>query len=188
MAMIKNILFALLVALGVGVLADSADAAGPCPPESYSAVLAPDSSALSILFDAFLADSATPRLACSVHVPLSLPAGQSLGVYRVDYRGFAHLSGKGFVDLSVDYLFGSNKTRNFARKVKGPTDGDFAFTENIGAGLMKRIGCGAQAAIDLTVGLSLPASAAPEDQATLDSGDGATKRGLVYRFDLKPCR
>ena len=186
--MLKRLLLALFVGLAGALLADGALAAAPCPPDSYSAILAPDSSALSILFDAFVADSARPRPACSLHVPLLLPAGQSLGVYRVDYRGFAHLSGKGFVDLSVDYLFGSNKTRSFARKVKGPTDGDFAFTENIGAGLMKRIGCGEQAALDITVGLSLPASAAIEDQATLDSGDGATKRGLVYRFDLKPCR
>jgi len=186
--MIKRLLLALLVAVGGWVWADGAHAAAPCPPDSYSAVLAPDSSALAILFDDFVADSATPRPACSLHVPLRLPAGQSLGVYRVDYRGFAHLSGKGFLELSVDYLFGGNKTRSFARKVKGPTDGDFAFTENIGAGLMKRIGCGEQAAIDVTVALSLPATVAPEDQATLDSGDGATKHGLVYRFDLKPCR
>jgi hypothetical protein len=186
--MINRLLFALLVALAATVLAAEAKAAAPCPPDSYSAVLAPDSSALSILFDAFSADSTTPHPTCSLHVPLALPQGQSLGVYRVDYRGFAHLSGKGFADLSVDYTFGANKTRSFARKVKGPTDADFVFTENIGAGLMKRIGCGDQAALDITVGLSLPASATAEDQATLDSGDGTAKRGLVYRFDLKPCR
>jgi hypothetical protein len=188
MSMLKNLLLAVLLALGAASLSHGAAAAGACPPDSYSAVLAPDSSALSILFDAFAADSASPRPSCSLHIPLELPAGQSLGVYRVDYRGFAHLSGKGFADLSVDYTFGANKTRSFARKVKGPTDQDFAFTENIGAGLMKRIGCGEQAALDITVGLALPASAAADDQATLDSGDGTAKRGLVYRFDLKPCR
>lgn len=186
--MIKQLLLASLVALGAAVLSHGAMAADACPPDSYSAVLAPDSSALSILFDSFVADATTPRPSCSLHVPLNLPAGQSLGVYRVDYRGFAHLSGKGFADLSVDYTFSANKSRSFARKVKGPSDGDFAFTENIGAGLMKRIGCGEKAALDITVGLTLPASAAADDQATLDSGDGTAKRGLVYRFDLKPCR
>jgi hypothetical protein len=134
-----------------------------------------------------VADATTPSRICDVHIPLDLPEGQSLGLYRVDYRGFAHLTGKGFSSLEVDYRFGPNKVRPYHRKIKGPTDGDFTFTENIGAGLMKRAGCGADASLDVEVGIGLPSGAGPQDMASVDSSDGAPKGGIVYHLDLMNC-
>lgn len=110
----------------------------------------------------------------------------SLGVYRVDYRGYANLSKKEVATLQVDYAFGSKDNgRRFKRSVRGATDDDFSFRENIGAGLMKRVGCGVDAKLHVDVALSLEGSG--ESLATLDSTDGASRRGLVYRFDLKRC-
>jgi hypothetical protein len=112
--------------------------------------------------------------------------GKSLGVYRVDYRGFAQLAGKGVARLSVDYRFGPNKVKRFERRVRGPTSEDFVFTENIGAGLMKRAGCGADTSLDMRVGLRLDTGASSGDMAVMDSSDGAP-RGVVYYLDLKDC-
>jgi hypothetical protein len=110
----------------------------------------------------------------------------SLGVYRVDYRGFASLAKKDVATLLVGYQLGpKGNGRTFKRSVRGATDTDFTFTENIGAGLMKRVGCGVDARLRGEVTLSLKGSG--EALATLDSGDGAAKRGLVYRFNLKKC-
>jgi hypothetical protein len=181
-----RLLLITLMLLG-GLVVGRAAAAENCAPDSYSVVMSPDSTSLSILFDAMVADSATPSRICNVQVPLNLPDGMSLGVYRVDYRGYANLSAKGAGQLSVDYRFGPNKVRKFERKIKGPTDDDYTFTENIGAGLMKRAGCGADASLDVTVGIALPASAAKEDLASVDSADGAPKGGVVYHLDLKKC-
>ena len=150
-------------------------------------VLAPDNSALSILFtDLTVEGGGATSAECTIDVPLQLPEGMSLGVYRVDYRGFASLAKKDVATLQVDYDLGpKGNSRHFKRSVRGATEDDFAFTENIGAGLMKRVGCGVDAHLRGSVSLSLKGSG--DALATLDSGDGASKRGLVYRFNLKKC-
>ena len=150
-------------------------------------VLAPDHSALSILFNDLAVEGNGDAVAeCSIDVPLALPDGMSLGVYRVDYRGYASLARKEVATLEVDYDLGpKGNGRQFKRSVRGATDDDFRFTENIGAGLMKRVGCGVDARLSGSVRLSLKGGG--DALATLDSGDGAAQRGLVYRFNLKKC-
>jgi hypothetical protein len=150
-------------------------------------VLAPDHSALSILFNDLTVEASGPSaVECTIDVPLDLPEGMSLGVYRVDYRGFASLAKKDVATLQVSYELGpKGNGRNFKRSVRGALEDDFAFTENIGAGLMKRVGCGDDAHLRGSVSLSLKGSG--ESLATLDTGDGASRRGLVYRFNLKKC-
>ena len=144
---------AITLLLSAGAMAKSGAAAGlnGCPEGTYSAVNSPDGTTLSILFDNFSiatdasSASAPNRKSCSIQVPLKLPDGYTLGLYKVDYRGFSHLLPRQNSELFVDYVFGTaNKSRNFHRKIKGASDGDFLFTETIGAGLMKRIGCEAR--------------------------------------------
>ena len=184
---IKSLACFLALALAGG-LSTGAPAQEGCPEGSYSVVNSPDGTSLSILFDAFVVSSGERQKQCNLHVPLHLPEGYSLGVYRVDYRGYAHLARKETSELTVDYNLGPrNKGRRFQRKIKGETDGDFLFTENIGAGLMKRVGCGEEAALDVSVKLTLAASGEGEAMATLDSADGAPKGGLIYYFDTKKC-
>jgi hypothetical protein len=151
-------------------------------------VLAPDNSALSVLFTDLTVEAGGATTAeCTIDVPLELPEGMSLGVYRVDYRGFASLARKDVATLTVDYELGpKGNSRHFKRSVRGATEDDFAFRENIGAGLMKRVGCGVDAHLRGSVTLSLDGKG-DESLATLDSSDGASRHGLVYRFNLKPC-
>ena len=155
---------------------------------STTVISSPDGSALTILFDdlSVVAGDQQTR-ACSVSALLNLPEGYSLGVYRVDYRGYAHLAKKENATLVVDYNLGPKANgRQFKRTVKGAIDDDFSFTENIGAGQMKRVGCGSAAVLNVDVALSLDATTG-EALATMDSSDGAVKHGLVYHLDLKKC-
>jgi len=148
-------------------------------------VLAPDKTSLSILFDDMTITAAGKR-SCAIDVDLDLPEGMSLGVYRVDYRGFASLARKEEATLAVEFALGpKGNGRNFKRTVRGATTDEFAFTENIGAGLMKRVGCGADARLSGLVSLEL--AGAGEAMVTLDSGDGTSRRGLEYKFNLKKC-
>lgn len=155
---------------------------------STTVIRSPDGSALTILFDDLsVAVGSQQRRACSVSAPLNLPEGYSLGVYRVDYRGYAHLAKKENATLVVDYNLGPKANgRRFKRTVKGATDDDFSFTENIGAGQMKRVGCGSKAVLNVNVSLSLEATTG-EALATMDTSDGATKHGLAYHLNLKKC-
>lgn len=168
-----------------------------CPEGSYKVVMSPDGTSLSILFDKFtlesssIAGSAKPKKVCRISAPLNLPANQSIGVYKVDYRGFAKLVKKQETDLEVQYFLGprdNDRGRVFKRKVKGPHEGDYLFTETIGAGQMKRVGCGTAAVLNLAITLGLDgALQAGEAMSTLDTTDAARSGALVYHLDLKKC-
>lgn len=182
----------LLCALLVGPPAPAQSVNG-CPDGSYSIVVSPDGTTLSILFDRFtLAHSdGTPRKACRISSPLNLPAGHSIGVYKVDYRGFAKLAAKQETELDVRYALGPHDDQHgrvFKRKIKGPQDADFSFTENIGAGQMKRVGCGSAAVLNVDIALGLSGDLRTgEAMASLDTTDAAPGGALVYHLDLKKC-
>ena len=168
-----------------------------CPEGSYSIVMSPDGTSLSILFDKFtlegrgITGSAKPRKVCRISTPLNLPANQSIGVYKVDYRGFAKLVKKQETDLEVQYFLGphnNDRGRVFKRKVKGPHEGDYLFTETIGAGQMKRVGCGTAAVLNVGITLSLDGDLRTgQPMSSLDTADAARSGALVYHLDLKKC-
>jgi len=175
--------------LGTRALADEG-----CSQGTFSVINSPDGTSLTILFDSFSISAAggagkrADEKACKLSVPLHLQEGYSLGVYRVDYRGFAHLSVKQYAELTVNYALGpKQKSRQYHRRINGDYDGEFLFTENIGAGLMRRVGCGEEALLNVAVTLSLQTKGAGDALVALDSTDGAPKGGLIYYFDIKPC-
>ncbi len=182
--MMRRVAVAALAALGVASFAAMASPAAACEADY---ILAPDNSALSVLFtDLTVEAGGAPAVECTIDVPLELPEGMSLGVYRVDYRGFAALENKDRATLTVNYELGpKGNSRHFKRSVRGEMEDDFAFRENIGAGLMKRVGCGVDARLRGRVTLSLDGKG--DSFATLDSSDGSSRHGLVYRFNLKAC-
>ncbi len=167
-----------------------------CNGGSYSIIHSPNGATLSVLFDHFVVESggSTPNSlstrTCTLDIPLALPDGYSLGIYRVDYRGFAQLSDKQFFELSVLYNLGeSSNGRRFQRKLKDAYSANFLFTENIGAGLMKHVGCGENAKLSVSLALSIDGKASSSlAMAGLDSLDGAPHGGLVYHFEYKKCR
>lgn len=171
--------------------------ANGCPEGSYSIVLAPDGTTLSILFDQFTVESgpgssvAAQRKLCQISAPLNLPAHRSVGVYKVDYRGFAKLASTQETELAVKYFLGPHNHahgRVFKRKIKGAHEGDYFFTETIGAGQMKRVGCGANAMLNVAISLNLLGDRGDgEAMASLDTTDAARGGAIVYHLDLKNC-
>lgn len=152
---------------------------------------------MSILFDQFTVEdggasaSGMQRKICRISASLNLPANHSIGVYKVDYRGFAKLATKQETRLDVQYFLGPRDNehgRVFKRKVKGPHEGDYLFTENIGAGQMKRVGCGAAGVLNVGITLGLNGDPrAGEAMASLDTTDAAPGGALVYHLNLKKC-
>ena len=173
-----------------------AQEANGCPAGSYSIVTSPDGTTLSILFDQFTVESSTsagglPRKVCRISAPLKLPDNYSIGVYKVDYRGFAKLAAKQSTQLDVQYFLGPRNNehgRVFKRKIKGPHEDDYSFTETIGAGQMKRVGCGTAAMLNVSITLGLEGDLRTgEAMASLDTTDAAPGAALVYHLNLKKC-
>ena len=195
MKLLTKCVLACAVLIGLPACAEEANG---CPDGSYSLVLAPDGTTLSILFDKFTVESsptssvAVQRKVCRISAPLKLPANHSIGVYKVDYRGFAKLAPKQETELDVKYFLGPHNNahgRVFKRKIKGAHEGDYFFTETIGAGQMKRVGCGDAAMLNVAITLNLVGDrAAGEAMASLDTLDAAKGGAMVYHLDLKECR
>ena len=167
-----------------------------CPAGSYSIVTSPGRGAISVLFDHFAvegneANGGFARMTCGMEIPLHLPPGYSLGVYQVDYRGFAHLGDQQRGELQVNYGAGSgerNRGRRFRRDVRGVYEGDFKFSERLGGGMLKRMGCGDEAVLNFAATLTLVSRrGAAQGSMTLDSIDGASAAGLTFGLDLRRC-
>jgi hypothetical protein len=165
-----------------------------CPAGSYSIVTSPDGSSISVLFDKFAvegneANGGFSRISCAMEIPLHLPDGYSLGVYKADYRGYARLEQRQRAELQVDYGVGErNRGRRFRKEVKGVYDGDYAFNERLGGGILKRVGCGDAAVLNFTASLTLMSKkGSTTGQMVLDSVDGSPAGGLVFGLDLRKC-
>jgi len=194
MRLMTTSIFACALLVSLPALAQEADG---CPAGSYSIVVSPDGTTLSILFDQFTLESSGIPVSgkqtkiCRISSPLKLPENYSIGVYKVDYRGFAKLVAKQETELDVRYFLGPHDNehgRVFKRKIKGPHEGDYMFTETIGAGQMKRVGCGTAAVLDVGVTLSLDGDLrAGEAMASLDTTDAAPGGALVYHLNLRKC-
>lgn len=186
----------VLLAWGAAFARPAEAAQDGCPEGSYTVVVSPDRTTLSILFDKFHIDSSlaaspladgTASRVCHISHPLKLPENMSLGVYKVDYRGYAKLSANQDASLEVQYALGPHGNghgRVFRRNIKGAHEGDYFFTETIGAGQMKRVGCGADAKLNVRIALALRASG--DAMASLDTSDGKSA-AMVYHLNLKKC-
>lgn len=161
---------------------------GHCGSSDYTVVPSSDGTSISVLFDNFTASTpGNPWVSCPVRIPLNLPAGYSMGVYRMDYRGFVHAE-TGGARVAIDYGFGKAEPRRHVKALDRSIDGDFSFTDTVPAGQMRRAGCGANAVLDLTTTLMLPRDRDPGvSQLTLDSIDG-NSGGVTFLVDLKPCK
>jgi hypothetical protein len=187
---------ALALAFLVSLPALAQEANG-CPAGSYSIVVSPDGTTLSVLFDQFTLESSDLSVGgkqskvCRISSPLNVPANHSIGVYKVDYRGFAKLVANQESELDVQYFLGPHDNQHgrvFKRKIKGPQEGEYLFTETIGAGQMKRVGCGSAAILNVGITLSLDGDLRTgEPMASLDTTDAAPGGALVYHLNLKKC-
>ena len=170
-----------------------------CSPGSVGIALAPDGKSLSLLFDDYqVRADRTQRVAerfCDMTIPFDVPAGYSMTIIRVDYRGFNSLPAGGASELKTQYEFNGKPTGRPHRKFKviGPLQQDFldSNVENI----RSRCKSDADAKDELRINTLLRvASNSNGDEAfsQLDSADvqGAPlgkKRHFRYHIHLIPC-
>ncbi|MBX7247414.1 MAG: DUF4360 domain-containing protein [Caulobacteraceae bacterium] len=163
-----------------------------CDAGAYNVTVSPDGTALSILFDDFVVHGGQEiAKRCTLSIPLNLPEGYSLGVYQVDYRGYAHLAEREAALFTVDYVVGPRGNgRGTRHRLRGPTDDSFTLTDTLRPGILRRIGCGEAAKIDFNAVLGFRrGEGSSEALLSLDSADGTrAPGGVTFKFDLKPCQ
>jgi hypothetical protein len=88
-----------------------------CPEGTMRVVFAPDNLSFTVLFDRFVADTATgarerrDRMSCEATLPIQIPEGQQMEITRVDYRGFVSIPQGGRGSLHSVFNFVEDEDR-----------------------------------------------------------------------------
>ncbi len=168
-----------------------------CNPSTARATLSPNGGAISLLFDAFVAEAGgskppTDRKTCILDIPVRVAPGYQAAVSAVDYRGFVNLPARGYAQFGtlfnlsgyspvrIDRRMAAQSTRmdstyNFHTQLKS-TDVDTRWS-----------GCGANTSLRINTSLIVVANAQSETAlGGVDSADFSS--GIDLQILVRPCR
>jgi len=163
-----------------------------CPAGSASASVSPDGSAVSILFDQYIAEAGNTtgrridRKSCNFAVPIQVPQGYSVAVFQVDYRGFNAIPSGAYNRFDVEYFWAGARGPRMSRIFNGPTSSAFSVTDRLQAQTLVWTPCGES--VNLRVNSSMMAQSNSRMDQTMGIVDSADiTSGLVYHLQWRRC-
>jgi Domain of unknown function (DUF4360) len=163
-----------------------------CPGGSASAVLSPDSQSLSILFDAYVVEAGgntgktVDRKSCNVAIPVHVPQGLSLSIFKVDYRGFNSLPYGAYSQFGVEYFFAGARGPSYTKTFYGRLTNNYTLTNTLAASAVIWSRCGEKVILrsnsDMLVKTNVQRA---QTFATVDSVD--IDAGLKYHLQWRRC-
>ncbi len=163
-----------------------------CPTGTASVTLSPDETELSILFNQYSAESGgftgrrVDQKSCNLAIPVHVPQGFSVSIFKVDYRGFISVPSGGLARLSAEYFFAGGRGPRITRTFNGSYTSDYTVTDRLQATALVWSACGDS--VNLRVNSSMMTQTNRNgDQAfaTVDSVD--ISNGIVYHVQWKRC-
>jgi hypothetical protein len=167
-----------------------------CPAGSVALTVSPDESAVSVLFNSFVVEAGgqtSKRLdekTCGISIPIEVPAGYSLSVATVDYRGYVFSPKQNiFNNMSVDYNWFGHPGRHYETKFSGPIEQNFTISQQVVSNMRQWSKCGQKS--NLVIAANLKTRTNPQNDSTilaLDSIDGTgSASGLRFHVAWQPC-
>ncbi|WP_374074533.1 DUF4360 domain-containing protein [Bdellovibrio bacteriovorus] len=162
-----------------------------CPAGSASVTLSPDNTALSILFDSYVAEAGNgrrvDRKSCNISVPVQVPQGYSVSVFQVDYRGFNSVPRGGQARFDAEYFWAGARGPRISRTFVGPYNDVYTVSDGLIASAMVWSPCGAS--VNLRVNTSMMAQTNARQEQTLATVDSADiTSGVIYHLQWRRCR
>lgn len=200
MRILSSVLSVLLVAGSLAANAQSGLKLGQpayggtgCPGGSASVTLSPDQTALSILFDSYLAEAGAmvgktvDRKSCNISIPVQVPNGYSVAIFQVDYRGFNLIPARGaYTRMDTEYFWAGSRGPRFSRVYSGPQTDNYTLSDGLIAQTMVWTPCGAS--VNLRVNSSVMAQTNRQGDQTMITVDSADlTSGLVYHLQWRRC-
>lgn len=163
-----------------------------CPAGSASATVSPDGSAVSILFDQYIAEAGNTtgrridRKTCNLAVPIQVPQGYSVAIFKVDYRGFNAVPAGGYNRFDVEYFWAGARGPRMSRVFTGPQNSGYNLTDELIATTLVWSACGAQT--NLRINSSMMAQANNRMDQTIGTVDSADiSSGVIYHLQWRRC-
>jgi hypothetical protein len=163
-----------------------------CPAGTASAALSPDQKSLSILFDQYQVNAGgtsgntTDRKSCNIGVPVHIPQGLSLSIFKVDYRGFNSLPYGAYSQFHVEYFFAGSRGPTYDKTFWGSLNANYLLTNTLAASAIVWSPCGADVILRVNSSMLVRTNSSNQQAfATVDSAD--IKAGLIYSLQWRRC-
>lgn len=164
-----------------------------CPAGTASVTLSPAEDAISILFDQFVAEAGyttgrrVDRKSCNLSIPVKVPQGYSVSVFKTDYRGFNLIPDFGAYNrLDTEYFWAGIRGPRYSKVYSGPTNENYTQSNGILVSAMIWSPCGAS--VTLRVNSSIMSQSnnrMEETMMTVDSQDITS--GFIYHIQWRQC-
>ena len=163
-----------------------------CPGGSASAALSPDAQSLSLLFDQYVVEAGgnsgrvTDRKTCNVAIPVHIPQGMSLSIFKVDYRGFNSLPYGAYSQFQVEYFFAGSRGPSYSKTFYGSLNDNYLLTNTLAASAIVWSPCGQEVILRSNSSMLVRTNnQRGQAFATVDSAD--FRAGLVYHLQWRRC-
>lgn len=161
-------------------------------PHGTAKVSQPSNSSFTVRYSQFVAASgggAPPidfRKNCQLDTLVGIPAGWTVGVGEVDYRGHAHLGNgaRGMIG-ALHYFAGQQGTSAQSHQILGPADRNYAFNDK--ATVVKYSACGTSVGLNINTQLLAFPGAEPSYLNWLSMDSTKVSLGTVYHLVFKRC-
>lgn len=174
------------------VLGQPAYGGNGCPTGTVSAVLSPDQKSLSVIFDQYTAEAgrssgkSLDRKACNVAIPVHIPQGYSVGIFKVDYRGYASIPSGARGNFTTEYFFAGSR----GPSVRTPfinTQQDYLISHELQTQAIVWTPCGADTNLRINSNVLVQTNSRWDDTLlTVDSADITS--GLLFHIQWRQCR
>lgn len=161
-----------------------------CPNGSAAVALAPDAKSLSILFDEFSVEAGqrkrTARKTCNIAIPVHVPGGYSVSIFKIDYRGFNSLPYGAYSRFNVEYFFAGSQGPRYSKTFRGRMEQEYTLRNTLAARALTWSACGRDVILRANTSMMVRTNTRRQEAfSTVDSAD--VSAGLVYHFQWRRC-
>ena len=164
---------------------------GPgCPGGTAAVALSRDGKNLSLRFVRYQVAAggarSFDRKSCNLAIPVHVPAGQSVSILSVAYRGFNRLPASAKSEFQVESFFSGGRGPVFKRSFPGPQQGVFAVAENAAVTSGVWSACGADVILRINSSLLVNSGNGQTASASVASQDVRTA-AIIYSLQSRHC-
>ncbi|HVY51476.1 MAG TPA: DUF4360 domain-containing protein [Devosia sp.] len=158
-----------------------------CPAGTAYAALGGGGATLSVGFTQYRAVAggarSFERKACGIAIPFTAPAGKSVAIVGVTYRGRNSLPAGAKATIAAEIFFAGGNGPKVSRSFSGPTSGKFSFSTAAAAPVWSACG----ASFNLRIQSSIRVETAGGRVASISIRSQDVAAGLIYQLRYRSC-
>jgi len=157
-----------------------------CPKGTVQTITSNDSDQLTVLFSDYIAqtsdDDKMDRVSCNLAIPIDVESGYSVGIFKIEYRGYTNFindesdDDDTYTEFSVEYFFAGVRGDRLSKKFY--ESGDVYIDDEVGAAVYTE--CGDNTI--LRVNTAIMAKKDDDDDPDVEIGIDSTDVSVDYEF------